>query len=145
MITAPTDARAVELIRFLDSLDRAAQAGSRALEQALNAPPPGLSAHEISADKRFVRVGSGHRALLGYNPADLVGKSVSDYVVLKETAERAMSRKLAPGALLLPYTRTFRKADGGEISLLLIDRHLKGSDGHVTGIRTAFAEAPKLS
>lgn len=143
MTTTSTDAKAVELIRFLDTLDRAGRLGSRALDQALSAPPPGLGAHEISLDKRFTRVSSGHRALLGYGPADLVGKPVSEFVVLKETAERAMSRKLAPGAVLLPYTRTFRKADGGEISLLLIDRHLKDSDGHVTGIRTVFAEAPR--
>ena len=142
MTTVPTDATAAQLLKYLDMLDRAAQAGSRSLEQALNAPPPGLSAHEISVDKRFTRVGSGHRALLGFNPADLVGKSVSDYVVLKETAERAMSRKLSPGAVLLPYTRTFRNADGGEISLLLIDRHLKNGEGQVIGIRTAFAKTP---
>jgi len=143
MTTSPTDAKAVELTRFLDALDRAGQQGPRALDQAFAAPPPGLSAHEISLDKRFTRVSPGHRTLLGYNPADLTGRLVSGYVVLKETAERAMSRKLSPGAVLLPYTRTFRKADGGEISLLLIDRHLKGSDGQVTGIRTALAETPK--
>jgi hypothetical protein len=105
MTTAPTDPKAAELLRYLDTLDRAAQAGQSALDRALAAPPPGLSAHEISMDKRFTRVSSGHRTLLGYDPAGLVGRSVTDYVVLKETAERAMSRKLAPGAVLLPYTR----------------------------------------
>jgi len=145
MTTTSTDAKAVELIRFQEALERAAQLSSRALDQALGAPPPGLGAHEISLDKRFTRVSSGHRALLGYSPSDLVGKSVSEFVVLKETAERAMRRKLAPGAVLLPYTRTFRKADGGEISLLLIDRHLKDSEGHVTGIRTVFAETPRVA
>jgi PAS domain S-box-containing protein len=143
MTTAFTDKKVIELTRFLDALDRAGQLSPRALDQAFEAPPAGLSAHEISPDKRFTRVSSGHRTLLGYSPAELVGKPVSEYVVLKETAERAMSRKLSPGAVLLPYTRTFRKADGSEISLLLIDRHLKDSDGHVTGIRTAFAETPK--
>ncbi len=140
-ITAPTDAKATELLRYLDTLDRAAQAGLSSLDRALAAPPPGLGAHEISLDKRFTRVSSGHRTILGYDPAHLLGRSVVDYVVLKETAERAMSRKLAPGAVLLPYTRTFRKSDGGEITLLLIDRHLKDKDGHVTGIRTVFTES----
>ena len=87
----------------------------------------------------------GTFSILGYDPAGLVGRSVADYVVLKETAERAMSRKLAPGAVLLPYTRTFRKSDRSEVTLLLIDRHLKDKEGHVTGIRTAFAEAPALA
>jgi PAS domain-containing protein len=144
MDTANIDAKAVELLRYLETLERAAQAGATSLDRALAAPPPGLSAHEISLDKRFTRVGSGHWALLGYDPASLLGRPVTDYVVLKETAERAMSRKLAPGAVLLPYTRTFRKSDRSEITLLLIDRHLKDKDGHVTGIRTAFAEAPAL-
>ncbi len=142
MATSPTDAKAAELSRFLDTLDRAAQLGPKMLEQALDSPPAGLGAHEISPDKKFVRVSPGHKTVLGYSPADLVGKSVSDYVVLKETAERAMSRKLAPGAVLPPYTRTFRKADGGEVQLLLIDRHIKDATGHVLGIRTAFTQAP---
>jgi len=144
METANIDAKAAELMRYLETLDRAAQAGGSALDRALASPPPGLSAHEISPDKRFTRVGSGHRTLLGYDPSSLVGKSVKDYVVLAETAERAMSRKLAPTAVLPPYTRTFRKADKSEVTLLLIDRHLKDKDGHVIGIRTAFAVAPPL-
>lgn len=142
MSLSPIETKAAELTRFLDTLDRAAQTGARALDQAIATPPAGMGAHEISPDKRFVRVSQGHKALLGYLPGELLGKSVSDYVILKETAERAMSRKLAPGAVLLPYTRTFRKADGNEIQLLLIDRHIKDAAGAVTGIRTAFALVP---
>jgi len=144
METAHNDAKAAELLRYQETLVRAAQGGQGGLDRALAAPPPGLSAHEISVDKRFTRVSAGHRTLLGYDPASLVGKAVTDYVILKETAERAMSRKLAPGAVLLPYTRTFRKADGSEITLLLIDRQIKDKDGRVTGIRTVFAHAPSL-
>ena len=142
MSSPAADAKAVELTRFLDALDHAAHEGERALDQRLAAPPPGLSAHEINLDKRFVRVSPGHRAILGYAPGELIGKPVSQYVILKETAERAMSRKLSSHAVLLPYTRTFRKADGGEVSLLLIDRHIKDAAGAVTGIRTAFTLAP---
>jgi PAS domain S-box-containing protein len=142
MSSPEIEAKAAELSRFLDILASAADRGARSLDQALAAPPSGFSAHEISLDKRFVRVSPGHRAVLGYSPGELIGKPVADYVVLKETSTRAMSRKLAPGAVLLPYTRTFRKADGGEISLLLIDRHIKDANGVVTGIRTAFTATP---
>jgi PAS domain S-box-containing protein len=143
MSSPETEAKAAELSRFLDVLDSAAERDARSLDQALAVPPQGLSAHEISLDKRFVRVSPGHRAVLGYSPSELIGKPVADYVILKETSTRAMSRKLAPGAVLLPYTRTFRKADGGEISLLLIDRQIKDANGVVTGIRTAFAATPQ--
>jgi PAS domain S-box-containing protein len=142
MSSPETEAKAAELSRFLDVLDRAAGTGARSLDQALAAPPSGLSAHEISLDKRFVRVSPGHREVLGYSPSDLIGKPVADYVMLKDTSTSAMSRKLAPGAVLLPYTRTFRRGDGSEISLLLIDRHIKDANGAVMGIRTAFTVNP---
>jgi PAS domain S-box-containing protein len=145
MSSTPTEVKAAELARFHDALDRAAQAGTAAFDVAFNSPPRGFSVHEISPDKRFTRVSPGHTALVGYQPKDLLGRHASDFVILKETADRAMSRKLAPGALLLPFNRTWRKADGGEASLLMLDRHIKDAQGTVVGIRTAITQAPAIS
>ena len=127
-----------------DQLDRASLAGMATFDQAFNAPPLGLSVHEISREKKFTRVSAGHQALLGYRPSDLVGRLVTDFVVLKDISDSAMNRKLAPGALLRASTRSFRRADGTEISLLQLDRHVKDDLGHIVGIRTAMCETPKL-
>lgn len=142
MTSSATEKKAAELARFLDDLDRASQKGPRDFDLLFNAPPRGFSVHEISPDKRFTRISPAHTALIGYAAKDLLGRHASDFVILKETSERAMARKLAPTAVLLPFNRTWRKADGGEALLLMLDRHLKDAEGHVIGIRTAITEAP---
>jgi len=142
MTLSPKDAKIAELARFLDDLERASRAGGAAFDQAFNAPPPGLSVHEINLQKKFMRVSSGHRALLGYNPSEMVGRTPQDYVVMRSLSESATSRKLSPGAVLVPSTRSFRKADGTEITLLQVERHLKDAQGEIIGIRTAVAETP---
>lgn len=137
------DAKIAEMARFLDALERAAAVSPVALDQAFNSPPSGISVHEINTEKMFIRVSRGHRNVLGYNPADMVGRYPRDFVLLKGLSESATSRKLTPGALLLPNTRSFRKADGTEVSLLQVERHLKDDQGQLLGIRTVIAEAPK--
>lgn len=143
MSEIPADKKAVELSRLLDDLDRAAEGGARAFDQVFNAPPSGLSVHEISPDKRFTRVSQAHRVILGYSPQDLLGRYASDFVILKDTSERAITRKMSPGAVLLPFNRSWRKADGTEITLLMLDRHIKDSENRVIGIRTAITGASK--
>jgi PAS domain S-box-containing protein len=136
------DAKIAEMNRFLDDLDRASKAGAGALDQAFNAPPAGMSVHEINPQKKFIRVSRAHRALLGYDAAEMVGRTPQDYVVMRGLSESATSRKLSPGAILVPNTRSFRKADGTEITLLQVERHLKDDRGEIVGIRTVIAEAP---
>ena len=143
MALAPKDAKIAEMNRFLDDLERAARVSPAALEQAFNAPPAGLSVHEIDTKKKFLKVSPGHRKILGYNPAEMVGRSPLDYVVMRGLSESATSRKLTPGAVLIPNTRSFRKADETEITLLQVERHLKDAQGQVIGIRTVITEAPK--
>ena len=142
MALSPKDARIAEMNRFLDALEQAARASPAVFDQTFKAPPAGLSVHEINTEKKFLRVSPAHRAILGYNPAEMVGRSPLDYVVMRGLSESATSRKLSPGAVLAPNTRTFRKADGGEISLLQVERHLKDATGKVIGIRTVITEAP---
>lgn len=137
------DKQILEMNRFLDDLERAARANPAALERAFNSPPSGLSVHEINTQKKFVRVSPAHRGLLGYNPAEMVGRSPLDYVVMRGLSESATSRKLTPGAILVPNSRSFRKADGTEITLLQVERHLKDNQGQIIGIRTVITEAPR--
>jgi PAS domain S-box-containing protein len=140
---SPNDAKIVEMTRFLDDLERAGRAGRTSFDQTFNSPPGGLSVHEIDTQKKFIRVSPGHRGILGYNPAEMVGRSPLDYVVMRGLSESATSRKLTPGAILAPNSRSFRKADGTEITLLQVERHLKDDLGQIIGIRTVITEAPK--
>lgn len=127
------------LARYQDELDRAAAEGLRRYEQVFEGPPPGLGAHEIDADKVYRRVNPGALAILGYEREDLVGKPVVRFIVMTETAGRAIEKKLSGLSELRPFVRTFVRKDGHSITLLLLDRHLKDPQGRIVGIRTVFA------
>lgn len=136
------DTRVAELARYQDALDAAFVDGPRAYDAAFDAPPPGLSVHEIDRDRIIRRVSRAHRALLGYSPESMVGQPAAAFIVLHETAERAMLQKLSGTRALQPFVRAFRKADDQPATLLLLDRHLLDDAGKVRGIRTVLTEIP---
>jgi PAS domain S-box-containing protein len=76
--------------------------------------------------------------LLGYPASELLGHPVHDFIVMSEASQRAIDKKLTGGAVLRPFVRTFRRADGGAVAMALVDRHLKDGKGAVVGIRTAL-------
>jgi PAS domain S-box-containing protein len=127
------------LAHYQDELDRAAALGLRQYEQAFEGPPPGLGAHEIDPDKVYRRVNRGALAILGYGREELIGKPVVQFIVMTETSERSIEKKLSGLVELKPFVRTFVRKDGRSITLLLLDRHLKDSHGRIVGIRTVFA------
>jgi PAS domain S-box-containing protein len=129
------------LARYQDELDRAAAAGLRRYEEVFESPPPELGSHEIDTDKVIRRVNRGALAILGYSRADLVGKAVVRFIVMTETSGRAIEKKLSGLLELKPFVRTFVRKDGSSVTLLLLDRHLKDSQGRIVGIRTVFTPA----
>jgi PAS domain S-box-containing protein len=134
-----------ELIaRMTDYQDRMAEAekrGPKSLAEAFSNPPPGLSCHEIDPELIVLRANDADLRLLGYSRAEFVGKRVVDFIVMTETAERSIGRKIAGGLELKPFLRTFKRKDGKAIPLVLLDRYLKDAKGEVIGLRTVLAEA----
>lgn len=120
-------------------LDAAADAGPEAYQRAFDDPPAGLGVHEIDADKIFRRVSRGSLAILGYEGSELVGRRVLDFIVMRETSERAIDRKLTGAAELRPFVRSFVRKDGSSVTLLMLDRHLRDATGHPVGLRTVYA------
>jgi len=78
--------------------------------------------------------------LLGYRAEEMVGKVVWRLIVMEEASRRAIEQKLKGERELKPFVRSFRRADGTAIALLLADRHLRGAGGEITGLRTALVE-----
>lgn len=132
------DEAAAVLEAFQSELDAAAARGADAYARAFDESPSGVGVHEIDAQRVCRRVGSGTLAILGYRAEDLVGRPVTDVIVMSETARRAIDKKLAGGVELKPFVRSFVRADGSSITLLLLDRHLKDRDGAILGLRTAY-------
>lgn len=142
MINTVLESRGIQLERFQDALDAAKAKGPAAYAALFDSPPDGLSVHEIDAAKVLVRVSRAHERILGYTPAQMTGKPVASFVILKEVSEMAMSRKLAGSGRLEPYARAFVKADGSGVTVLQLDRHLLDAQGKVTGIRTVMTLMP---
>src|SRR5262252_2993723 len=124
---------------YQDRMQEAEKRGAKSLAEAFGSPPPGLSAHEIDPDMRVLRANDADLWLLGYSRDEFVGKVVLDFIVMTETAGRAIGRKITGEQELKPFVRTFKRKDGKAIPLVLLDRYLKDAAGKVVGLRTVLA------
>jgi PAS domain S-box-containing protein len=136
------EALAASLEAYQQRLDEARARGGPEYDAAFDAPPSGVGAHEIDGRMIVQRVNRGELELLGYTRDQVVGRPVVDYIVMDEASKRAIARKLGGTAELRPFVRSFRRADGTAVALLLLDRLLRDPNGAIVGIRTVLAKAP---
>jgi PAS domain S-box-containing protein len=143
-MTEPTLSPTAVLERDLEAcqrqLDEAQAAGAAHYDAAFESLPPGVGAHEIDAQMVLRRVSGGELALLGYSREQVVGRAVVDFIVMDEAAKRAITKKLTGTVALRGFVRTFRRADGTPITLMLLDRHIRDRNGAITGIRSVMKE-----
>jgi len=92
---------------------------------------------------RVLRANAADLRLLGYSREEFVGKRVLDFIVMTETAQRSIGRKISGDLALKPFMRTFKRKDGSAVSLVLLDRYLKDAKGQVIGLRTVVAEVDR--
>ena len=130
---------------YQDRLEKAVATGRAAYDAAFDDPPSGVGAHEIDLSMVLKRVNSGELAILGYTREQMVGRHVTDIIVMEEASKRAIEKKFAGTLELKPFVRTFRRSDGTPVTLLLLDRHLKDAQGRVVGIRTVLTEVDAWS
>jgi PAS domain S-box-containing protein len=125
---------------YLDHLDRMQKEGPLRLREAFEKSPPGVGVHELDAEMRVVRVNPEELRMLGYRAEEIVGRVVWEIIVMQDNARRAIEQKLKGERELKPFVRSFKKADGTAIPLLLADRHLRDVRGEIVGLRTAMTE-----
>lgn len=142
--TSPAqDAAEAKLRDYLDQLDRAQAEGAARLRQAFVNSPPGIGAHELDAQGILVAVNPEELKLLGYAEKDVVGHPAWKFAVMQSVSQRAVEQKLSGEKELKPFVRTFHRADGTGVALLVMDRLLRDAKGKPTGIRTAIMLAPQ--
>jgi len=134
----PTAIRVVN--EYLDLLERMQGEGPLRLKEAFEKSPPGVGVHELDREMRVVRVSPEELRLLGYRAEDIVGRIVWEIIVMQDNARRAIEQKLRGERELKPFVRSFKKADGTAIPLLLADRHIRDAQGEIVGLRTAMTE-----
>jgi len=134
----PTAIRVVN--EYLDLLERMQGEGPLRFKEAFEKSPPGVGVHELDREMRVVRVSPEELRLLGYRAEDIVGRIVWEIIVMQDNARRAIEQKLRGERELKPFVRSFKKADGTAIPLLLADRHIRDARGEIVGLRTAMTE-----
>jgi PAS domain S-box-containing protein len=129
------------LTAYHDHLEQAEKQGKAAFEQVFHNPPAGLvGVHEIDVEHRVTRISRHELAVLGYREEQVLGHPVWEFIVMREASQRSIDQKFKGKKELKPFARTFKRADGQGLSMLLMDRHIVDKDGKTVGIRTALAE-----
>jgi PAS domain S-box-containing protein len=135
---------AQELTAYQDRLDEARKQGEKPYEEAFRSSPGGVGVHEIDNDHVVRKVNPEELRLLGYSAEQMIGRQVWNFIVMQEASQRAIDQKLKGQNHIRPFVRTFRRADGTVLTLLLVDRRLRDAAGHTVGIRTAMTQIKGL-
>jgi PAS domain S-box-containing protein len=136
---ASQDELVARLNAYQDKLEEAARQGARRFEEVFASPPAGVAVHEFDQDG-IRRVNAEELRILGYAADQMLGHHIWEFVVMADASKASVQKKLAGEKDIKPFVRTFRKADGSGVAMLLVDRRLYGPDGEATGIRTAMAQ-----
>jgi len=112
MVAKPNEPRLREEVEVLleayqSQLDAAAAHGEGEYSRAFDESAPGMGTHEIDAHKLYRRVGRGALAILGYRAEQLLGRPVFEFIVMSETAQRSIDKKLTGAVELKPFVRSF--------------------------------------
>ncbi len=126
---------------YQDRLAEAERQGAGPFARVFADAPTGIGAHEIDAEARIQCVNDEELRLLGYAREEMVGRPVLEFIVMTETAQRAIGKKLSGEQALKPFVRTFKKKDGSAVALVLLDRQIKNPSGEVVGLRTVMTPA----
>ena len=129
--------------RLQDYQDRLAEAerlGPGAYEAAFRNPPRGIAVHEFDGSATILKVNSEELRLLGYEEQQLVGKRIWEFVVMEEVSRESVRKKLSGEKDIKPFVRTFKRADGSGVAMVLVDRRLYDARGEMRGIRTAMMQ-----
>ena len=127
--------------RLQDYQDRLAEAermGPSAFEAAFRAAPRGVGVHEFDNTATIQRVNGEELRLLGYEERQVVGRRIWEFVVMEDVSRESVKKKLAGEKDIKPFVRTFKRADGSGVAMLLVDRRLYDAQGEMRGIRTAM-------
>jgi PAS domain S-box-containing protein len=133
------DELVVRLSAYQDKLEEAARTGHRKFEEVFANPPAGVAVHEFDSGG-IRRVNSEELRLLGYTAEQMLGRPIWEFVVMEGVSKESVQKKLAGEKDIKPFVRTFRKADGSGVAMLLFDRRLYDTRGEPVGIRTAMMQ-----
>jgi PAS domain S-box-containing protein len=140
MKPANWDEAVAALEAYQRKLEDAVKTGPRAYDEAFKASPRGIGVHEIDHEMRILRVSPEELRIFGYTEQQMAGHRATEFIVMQETAQRAIEQKFSGEKELKPFLRTFKRADGSPLPMILLDRHIMDRNGRVLGLRTVMTE-----
>ena len=138
MPKATQDEMVAVLQAYQDKLAQAEQDGAVRFDQVFSRPPAGMAVHEFDTTGIIRRVNAEELKILGYAVTQVVGQPVWQFVVMQDASRLSVQKKLSGEKDIKPFVRTFHRADGSGVAMLLVDRRLKDAEGRPRGIRTAM-------
>jgi PAS domain S-box-containing protein len=132
------DEAVAALTEYQDRLEKALRDGAKSYEQAFKNSPPGIGVHEIDPEMRILKVNPEELRIFGYTEQQMLGRRATDFIVMQETAQRAIEGKFSGTKELKAFVRTFKRADGTAVAMILLDRHIRDKNGKVLSLRTVM-------
>lgn len=101
--------------------------------------------HEIDLKGRLTRVNRTELEMLGYRAADMIGRSVWDFVQEHDLARKAVMEKLKTGKISSqPFERNYLRQDGNSLPVLVQDYPIRGGKGKLLGVRSTIQDISLL-
>jgi PAS domain S-box-containing protein len=140
----PRDEAIARMTAYQDALAKAFARGPTHYDALFDKPPGLIAAHEIDAQKVITRVNPFELELLGYRREQMMGRPVFEFIVMQEVGKRAIDKKLTEAGEIKPFVRSYVRADGSAVPMLIVDRQRRDPAGHVVGMRTVMMETTGL-
>lgn len=98
--------------------------------------------HEIDSQGIVRRVNRAECSLLGYGPAEILGRHASEFVPEeeRERSREAVRRKVGGEVPLAPFQREFARADGTRVLFEIHENLIRDASGAIVGIRSALLD-----
>ncbi|HTX36423.1 MAG TPA: response regulator [Bryobacteraceae bacterium] len=118
--------------------EKATHASQQSFRQLFDEAP--VAYHEIDSQGIVRRVNRAECELLGYQPEELIGRSVSDMVPpdQRELSRRRVAEKLTGKERLVPFERPYSRRDGSILLFEIHERLIRDEQGQPVGMRTAM-------
>ena len=101
--------------------------------------------HEIDRELRIVNINRTACELLGYDPHELLGRSVLELIAPagRERSALALREKLEGTRPLVPYEQVLVTRDGRHLTVEIQERERRGDDGQIVGLRSVVQDISK--
>ena len=97
--------------------------------------------HELDTEGRIVRVNRTELEMLGYEPEEMLGKHVWEFVDEVEETRKAFEDQVAGNEEpARAFDRNFKKKDGGVIPILIETRLMRDEEGRTIGMRSTLQD-----